>query len=111
MSNDVFLECMHKYLGLPSPKFTQEVAKYGDLVARSMLRGGNFKRAHDLLEFLFKGMVKNVCITVSFQSTHLFYRKVFRPAIDRYNTSTPRTCYILTFLPTTSPSTTAELVQ
>ena len=61
-SDDVMLESIHQYLGLPSPAMKpcidkqqyigrrnrcQNVDEYGEAVARAQIQGRNFLRAHN----------------------------------------------------------------
>ena len=77
MLDDSFTEIFASYLGLPSPAmraFTmdpakpyfigrsgreQRVDKYGDVVARAEVKGGDFRRSHDDLKIVLTGMLKH----------------------------------------------------
>ena len=77
LPDDALAEIFASYLGMPSPAMRafvsdtskpyfigrsgreQKVDKYGDVVARAEVKGGDFRRSHDELKIVLNGMLKH----------------------------------------------------
>ena len=99
MSDRVILEAFHQYLGKPSPvmqpytgsthfigRMGREavVDVYGDVVARSCLRGGDFIRAHEELKMMTNAVFTQGGFTTTVEPPNIFHGKVPPDCIEKY---------------------------
>ena len=101
MSDKVILEAFHQYLGQASPAmrpylngdhfigrrgYEQVVDKYGDSVAACNLRGGDYHRTHDEIQYMYNAIFKQARYATSVQPPNIFHGKVPGECIDKYLT-------------------------
>jgi len=99
MTDKVILETFHQYLGQPSPAMRpflyrthyigrrgmeDEVDKYGDVVARTMLNGGDFGRVHDELKMMMNAIFRQAGFATTMKPPNLFHGKVPGDCIKAY---------------------------
>ena len=62
----------------------QKVDIYGDVVARSEMRGGDFRRSHEELKILFDSILKNAGFYTTLEARNIFQGKVNAAVLDGY---------------------------
>ena len=104
MPDDSFAEIFATYLGLPSPAmraFTldpdkpyfigrsgreQRVDKYGDVVARAEVKGGDFRRSHEELKIVLNGMLKHAGFYTTLEARNIFQGRIAARYLHPYCT-------------------------
>ena len=99
MSDKVILEAFHQYLGRPSPimkpythqqhfigrkGYEQVVDEYGDSVAASNLRGGDYIRAHNEIQTMINAIFRQAGFSTSIQPPNIFHGKVPNLCLKKY---------------------------
>ena len=99
MLDRVILEAFHQYLGQASPAMRQffgtthyigrwgkedVVDAYGDVVARSYLREGDWIRGHDELKMMTNAIFRQASFATTVEVPNIFHGKVPADCIERY---------------------------